>query len=341
MALLFAAAIGGTSSVQAQAPEITSADFIQASPGDAVTYDIEASNSPDSYGATAKAPNAGVNIMPPNPSGAVTITVAPNVGVPLDFVIVVSATNADGTDTQEVVLEIREDGNPSGPGDTGGSGDTDGPVDSTGLVPGSPRIFQGKLAVKTPKLKAALSEVSSDVVFSGVIKGQGELQENAEKGTSAQAIVTKRVSNKTILELMKVDGAIDAIPGYNLKLAGQADGAIADLELVAAKKDGTSAPVPATIFSFQTSEGIEGYKEKANTDGDVVQLMREQYLPVTAEWKNKPGSSERISLTGIGKVVAKLKFYKVPGESEPSSYEASALNVNLSGYGDGSAAPAP
>jgi hypothetical protein len=316
MFLLAVVATGSLAAAHAQAPKI-SMPPIPAFAGETLEFQIEASNSPDSYDATPVAANPSIQVSV-NATGLVTIVLGADVQ-PQDFDIDISATNEDGTDTQKLTVQIQAADN------------TGGPVDNTDVSAGSPRVFQGKLSVKPPKLKAQSSEIVSDVGLTGVLITQGELIENADKGTSSQAIVKKRISNKDILELMKSDLEGQAIDGYTLKLVGSTDGGISGQELVAAKKSGDPIPVPEAVFSLAMSEGVMGFKEKTNTDGDTVNLVREQYVPVSAEWRNETGGSERISLSGVGKMVTKLKAYKFEGEA--FSYEASGLNVNLSGQG--------
>jgi len=309
-------------SAHAQAPKI-SMPPIPAIAGETLEFQIEASNSPDSYNATPVAANPSIQVSV-NASGLVTIVLGADVQ-PQDFDIDISAANEDGTETQKLTLQIQAvDGK-------GGTVNTGGPVESASTTAGSPRVFQGKLSVKPPMLNAQTPEIISAVDLAGVLLTQGELVEDPEKGTSAQRIVTKRISNKDVLELMKDALENESIAGYSIKLLGSTDGGISGQELVAAKKSGDPIPVPEAVFSLAMSEGVAGFQEKTNAEGDTVQLMREQYVPVSAEWRNEASGSERISLSGIGKMITKLKAYKFEGE--PFSYEASGLNVNLSGQG--------
>jgi hypothetical protein len=316
MFLFATVAAWSLASAHAQAPKI-SVPPIPAIAGETLEFQIEASNSPDSYNATPVAANPSIQVSV-NATGLVTIVLGADVQ-PQDFDIDISAANEDGMDTQKLTLQIQA------------IVETGGPVDNTDVSNGSPRVFQGKLSVKPPTLRVQTSEIASAVNLNGVIITQGELIENPDKGTFSQPIVTKRISNKDVLELMKAELENGSIAGYSLQMVGPADGGISGQELVAAKKNSDPIPVPEAIFSLVMSEGVTGFKEKTNADGDTVKLMREQYVPVSAEWRNEAGGSERISLSGIGKMVTKLKAYKIEGE--PSSYEASGLNANLSGQG--------
>jgi hypothetical protein len=319
MFVLAAVAAWSLAAAHAQAPKISMLP-IPAIAGETLQFQIEASNSPDSYDATPVAPNASVQVSV-GATGLVTIVLGADLQ-PQEFDVNISATNEDGTDTQKLTIQIQA------ADDKGGTDNTGGPVENTSTSAGLPRVFQGKLSVKPPRSKAGV--MISAVNLTGVLITQGELVEDEQKGTTSQLLVTNRISNKAVLQLMIDQLEDNKTDGYSLSVVSTDGGE----ELVASKKTGEPIPVPTSVFAYQAGDGLAGYKQKAS--GSTVRTTSELYVPISAEWRNDAAGTNQISLTGIAKTAFRSTYNM---ETEEGSSQVSGLNVNLSGYNAGAPAP--